>query len=214
MNTSRDATDTTRYYGLYLVWIKDPAKWNRYRELVAPIARRYGTVERSLRGTTIYFEGRTAPDVVNVVHSPSQKAFEQLDRDPEFQRIVHLRDESTELVSVFGDPIAGEVSSNAGQRAYVVEIAKFGAEGAAGYRRYEAEATPLLRRYGYHVERVFSVRGPSEGLPFQPDLVKVAYFEQPDGMARVESDPEHARIEGLYPSAVAQSVWIFGTAAH
>jgi len=39
--------------------------------------------------------------------------------------------------------------------------------------------------------------------------VKVAYFDQRDGMERMEKDPDHARIESLYPQAVAQAVWVF-----
>jgi len=48
--------------------------------------------------------------------------------------------------------------------------------------------------------------------PLRPDLVKVAYFEQSDAMTRMESDPEHAHIEAIYPAAVPASIWIFAKA--
>ena len=117
--------------------------------------------------------------------------------------------------SVHGESVAGAVSSGGlDQRMYLVEIAQFGPGGAAAYRRYEAESEPVLHRYGYHVERVFKARDHSEGVPLDPDLVKVACFDEADGMARMERDPEHARIESLYPTVVKASIWMFGTVAH
>lgn len=204
---------SSRVYSVYLIWIRDREKWDRYRELVAPIARRYGAVERSLVPNKVYFEGHTAPDLVNVVYSDSGAQLDNLAKDPAFQRIVHLRSESVDMMSVHADAIGGAVSNAAiERRAYLLEIAQFGPEGAAGYQRYESESEPVLRRYGYHVERVLRVHERSPGFAFEPQLVKVAYFEEADGMAKMEADAEHARIEALYPLAVKASIWIFASA--
>jgi len=95
-------------------------------------------------------------------------------------------------------------------RSYVVEAARFGPRGVDAYRRYEKEADALLSRYGYHVERVLEPDSVS-GFPFTPDVVKVAYFEEADGMQKAHADPAHHAIESeLYPAAVQQSVWVLG----
>lgn len=212
MHAESEKASQPRHYGVYLIWIKDPDKWQRYRELAAPIARRYGAVERTLRADKIFLEGRTPPDLVNIVYSPSRADFAKLDDDEAFRKIVHLRTESTDLMYLQGESLAGEVSQEGiDQRMYLVEIANFGPAGAPAYHRYEAESEPVLQRYGYHVERVLNVREHSPGWPFEPDLVKVSYFDQRDGMSRMEADPEHGRIEALYPSVVKDSIWIFAT---
>jgi uncharacterized protein (DUF1330 family) len=202
-----------RIYQVHFIWIRDAAKFAHYGELVAPIASRYGAIERTIEPEKIYLEGRAKPDLVNVVYYDSEAQFEAFPHDPEFQKIVHLRSESTDLLSVAGEAVEGTAPGSDGlaRRLYLVEIARFGAEGYDGYRRYEAEAEPVLRRYGYHVERVIRVKSAS-GAPFRPDLVKVVYFSERDGMARMETAPEHARIEGLYPAAVPESIWVFGPA--
>jgi hypothetical protein len=51
----------------------------------------------------------------------------------------------------------------------------------------------------------------ASGFPFQPDLVKVTYFDTLDGMERLHGDSAHQRIENeLYPAAVQRSVWVVG----
>lgn len=201
----------TRYYQVVFLWTKDPAKFGRYLELATPVVDRYGgALERMLMPDVIYAEGVQKPDIVNIVYYDSREAFHALHQDPDFKKIVHLRSESVDLFAIDGAPLTGAVSSEAlNKRLYLLEVAKLRA-GLAGYRRYEEQADPVMSRYGYHVERVMSAEDAS-GFSFRPDIVKVAYFDEQDGMERMHKDPEHGRIENdLYPSAVEKSVWVIG----
>jgi uncharacterized protein (DUF1330 family) len=204
------SSETQRYYQVVFIWMKDPTKFRHYLELMSPIVQRYGGgLERMLSPEVIYAEGIAKPDTINVVFYDSRDAFVAFTQDPELQKIVHLRSESIDMVAIGGLPIRGQVTDERlDERIYAVEMARFGSSGAAGYRAYEEQAGPIMQRYGYHVERVLAPDAVS-GLPFTPDIVKVAYFDSPDGMDRVRRDPAHHRIESeLYPSAVERSVWV------
>lgn len=209
--TPQDAA-LSRYYQVVLIWMKDPVTFGRYTTLLEPVVRPYGGgLERMLIPNTIYAEGMPKPDIVNIVFYDSPAAFAAFDKDPEFAKIVHLRSESIEMASVAGLPAGGEVTqADVGERLYLVEVARFGPQGAKGYQDYEQQAEPVMRRYGYHVERRLAPDSAS-GFPFQPDLIKVAYFDSPDGMEQFHNDAAHQRIESeLYPTAVQQSIWVVG----
>jgi uncharacterized protein (DUF1330 family) len=202
----------SRYYQVVFIWMKDPVKFGRYRELLGPVVQRYGgDLERMLAPDTIYAEGMRKPDIVNIVFYDDRDAFTAFNKDPEFENIVHLRSESIDMASVAGLPIGGMVTqAELGKRLYLVEVARFGPQGAQGYQHYEAQAEPVMNRYGYHVERRLSADSVA-GFPFKPDLVNVAYFDSPDGMERFHTDAAHHHIENeLYAAAVQQSIWVVG----
>jgi uncharacterized protein (DUF1330 family) len=204
----------SRYYQVVFIWMKDPATFGRYAALVEPVVRPYGGgLERRLIPDAIYAEGMAKPDIVNIVFCDSRAAFAAFEQDPEFAKIVHLRSESIDMASVAGVPTDGEVTqTDVADRLYLVEVVRFGPQGAKGYQDYEDQAEPVMHRYGYHVERRLTPDSAS-GFPFQPDLVKVAYFDSPDGMERFHTDPAHPRIENeLYGAAVEQSIWVVGRA--
>ena len=200
----------SRYYQVVFIRMKDPPKFQRYLKLMGPIVRRYGgSLERQLAPESIYAQGVEKPDTINVVFYDSPEAFTAFNQDPEFKSIVHLRSESIDMVAIGGMPAGGEIiEGRLAERVYTIEIARFGANGVSGYRSYEEQAEPIMRGYGYHVERALTPDAVS-GLPFTPDVVKVAYFDGADGLDRLHGDPAHPRIETeLYPSAVTQSVWV------
>jgi uncharacterized protein (DUF1330 family) len=205
---------TNRYYQVVLITVKDPPMFRRYAELLAPVVRKYGGArERLIHPDAVYGDGVSKPDLVNVVYYDSKEAFTAFAQDPAFREIVHLRTSSIHMVAIEGPPIAGAVTDEGiADRSYLVEIARFGAGGAAAYHAYEAETAELYARHGLHVERALGVDG-AAGLDFRPDVVKVAYLDHPDGMARMHADPAHVRIEKeVYPRAAARSVWIAGRA--
>ena len=212
MSADSMVTASGRYYQLVFIWMKDPEKFGRYLEAMKPVVQRYGgALERMVAPDAIHADGMAKPDIVNVVFYDDQDAFVAFNRDPEFQRIVHLRSESIGMASVGGLAVRGSVTSEGlGKRLYLVEVARYGPQGVSGYRRYEDQAEPVMSRHGYQVERVLSPHSTS-GFPFEPDVVKVAYFDSPDGMDRMHHDPAHRHIENeLYPAAVQQSVWVTG----
>lgn len=204
-----------RYFQLALLWIRDAATFARYAELVTPIVKPYGAgLERQFRPATIYAQGMELPGVINLVYYDSRAAYRAFTEDPAFKAIVHLRTESITMASVEGTTIRiGAPQPQGAQRHWLIELARFGAGGVEAYQAYEREAEPVMERYGYAVDRVFQPDSHG-GLPFAPDLVKVASFESAAGMERMHQDPAHARIEhDLYPAAVADSVWIVANAA-
>lgn len=208
--TARD----DRYYQIVFIWMRDPETFARYQKLAAPVVSRYGgALERMLLPETIYADGMGKPDIVNIVFCDSREAFVAFGLDPDFQRVVPLRSASIEMVAVDGVPMRGVVTQDGiAQRTYLVEVARFGPLGMKGYIDYEAQTEPLMRRYGYHVERVFTPDAEAgSGFPFRPDLVKVAYFDDQSGLDRWHEDAAHQRVEReLYPAAVEQSIWVTG----
>jgi uncharacterized protein (DUF1330 family) len=208
--TNETPSSPPKYHQIVLIQLNDAPKFARYIELMAPIVRRFGgALERALAPEALYGEGFTKPDAINVVHYDSRDAYTSFNEHPDFRAIEHLRSESITMASVGGVAVRGEsVSGDASGRLYLLELARFGPAGAVGYRAYEEQAEPLMSRYGYHVERVIQPDS-AAGLPFTPDVAKVAYFDAPDGMERLHLDPAHERIEKeLYPAAVAESIWV------
>jgi uncharacterized protein (DUF1330 family) len=203
---------TSRYYQVVFIWMKDPITFGRYRELLGPVVQRYGgDLERMIAPDTLYAEGMRKPDIVNIVFYDNRDAFAAFNRDPEFKQIVHLRSESIDMASVAGVPIGGMVTQDElEKRLYLVEVARFGPQGAKGYQHYQEQAEPVMKRYGYHVERRL-VPDSVSGFPFKPDLVNIAYFDSPDGMEQFHTDAAHQHIENeLYGAAVQQSIWVVG----
>lgn len=204
-----------RHYQLVFIWPKDPPTFADYARRVTSVVEAHdGRLDRQIVPTTFYGEGLAQPAIINLVSNPSAAQFDAFHRDPRFLEVVPMRARSIDMAAADGD--AERVEAGTGDphaRHYLVELAAFGPGGEAAYRAYEAEAEPVMARYGYHVECVFRPRV-AKGFPFVPDLVKVAYFEQADGMARMHGDPAHARIEQeLYPQAVRTSIWAMGTSS-
>lgn len=201
------------YMQLFLIWVRDRDLFDRYQRKVATVARRYGDIERSLSPQEIYGDGLSLPDIANITIAPSKASLDAMHADPQFQAVVGMRTGSTDLVRVAGPARSGTVHShNLEARLYLVEIAAFGFGGEEGYRSCERESDAFMSPYGYHVEREFGV-DEADGLPFRPDLVKVAYFDDPASMQRMHHNPDHSRIEhDLYGAAVAHSLWLVGKA--
>lgn len=202
-------------YQLVLLWLRDAPRFETYCELAAPVVRPYGgALDLQVLPTAIYADGLERPDVVNLVHYASRVAYRDFLRDQRFLDIVHLRSSSVSMISVEGESIReGDVPAPGADAVYLVEIARFGSAGALAYRKYEEEAEPVFARYGYRVGRVLRPES-SAGLAFTPDIVKVAYFDSAEGLARLHADPAHGRLEGeLYPAAVDASVWLVGSSA-
>jgi uncharacterized protein (DUF1330 family) len=213
---SHDTPRSDRYHQVVLLWNHDAAKFSRYQELVAPIVAPHGgRLDRQLRPVQAFGDGLTLPDTINLVSNPTRDAFDAFNRDPRFQEIVHLRTESITMMAASGPALRGALSLDEEQppgRVYLLELAQLGPRGLDGYLAYEREAEPTLARYGYHVALVFRPDA-AQGLPFKPDLVKLAYFDAQDGMDRMHGDPRHAHIENeLYPAAAPRSLWIVGSA--
>jgi uncharacterized protein (DUF1330 family) len=206
------STDADFYYQLVLLWLEDAACFETYCQLLHPVVEPYGgALDVQLRPNAIYGAGLERPDVVNFVHYSSRAAYGEFLRDQRFRDIVHLRSTSTRMLSVEGTSSESARGRPAKRGAlHVIEIARFGPGGTSAYRQYEEEAEPVMARYGYHVAH--ELRPDSAvGFGFEPDLVKIAYFDSQESMDRLNGDPAHSRIETeLYPAAVAESVWIIG----
>jgi uncharacterized protein (DUF1330 family) len=203
-----------RFYQVVLISVRDMDLFERYQTAVAPVALEYGGVERQLLPEQVYAEGVPRPDIVNIVYGRSPDSVQRLNADPRFQAVVAMRSDSIDMISITGTSDGATVSDEGlADRLYLVELARFGPGGEAAYRAYEREAEDFMAPFGYHVERVIRPDGAGDGLPFRPDLIKIAYFDDSAAMDRMHADPGHARIEGeLYTAAVAESVWLVARA--
>lgn len=201
------------YMQAVLVWVHDQERFGEYIEAMGPVAGKYGgALHQMVAPADVYAASFGRPDILNVVSYSSKEDLETFESDPEFLAVKPLRTESINLLSVEGRPIHGEVGNDKpDDRYYVVEYARFGAGGRARYTEYEQEAAAFLEPFGYQVEWVIAVDTADSELPFQPDIIKVAYFENEDRFKAAHEAPGHDQIEGeSYNAAVAESLWVIG----
>jgi uncharacterized protein (DUF1330 family) len=203
-----------RSYQVVLISVRDADLFERYQTAVAQVALEYGGIERQLLPQQVYADGVQRPDIVNIVYGHSPDYLQRLDADPRFQAVVSMRSNSIDMISITGTSDRATVSNEGlADRLYLMELARFGPGGEAAYRAYEREAEDFVAPFGHHVERVIRPDGIGDGLPFRPDVIKIAYFADGAAMDRMHADPGHARIEGeLYTAAVAESVWFVARA--
>jgi uncharacterized protein (DUF1330 family) len=196
-----------RWYQLVLIWLRDPARFQRYLEALAPVVTRYGgAADQVFRPTAIHADGLKLPDAVNLVHYDSREAFDAFSADPGFQRIKPLREESIDMLAFDGTLRQCTPAAPDPRRVFGIEIARLAGDGA-GYRRYEREGEPAMRPYGHHVDYVLDVQASPPGRPH--DLVKISSFPAEADRARFERDPAHQAIETvLYPLAVESVIWL------
>jgi uncharacterized protein (DUF1330 family) len=202
-----------RFYQVVLIWVHKPELFAQYAEAVAPVVGEYGgRLDRMLAPREVYGDGIELPHIVNIVSYESKEAFETFEKDPAFLRVEPKRAESIDFVSVDGFQTAGAARAGGEpERLYMVELAAFGGGSEAAYRDYESEADAFMAPFGFHLEWEIGTDASSDGLPFRPDLARVAYFDDSSGFEKAHAAPGHERIEGeLYAKAVDQSLWIVG----
>lgn len=215
---SPEKEEKGKYYQVVMIWLKDPAKFQEYGQKMGPIVARYGgNGERILTPVESFYGGKTGqgltkPDMVNVVYYDSKEAYDNFENDPEFLKIKHLRSESIRMVAIGGKVKEGELKSGKVQdRLYMIEFGYFKDEGKA-YKAYQKASKGFNQRVGLNSERVLvpdQVWGDIE----LPDLVTIKYIDQASDKSRMESDPDHSKIEELYGAAMRDLIWIEGKAA-
>lgn len=207
-----------KYYQIVMIWLKDPAKFQEYGQKMAPIVSKYGgNGERIITPVESFYGGKTGgglsqPDMVNIVFYDNKEAYENFENDPEFKKIEHLRSESIKMVAIGGKATGGELKSgNTSQRLYMIEVGYFNDNGK-NYKAYEKASKGFNKRLGLNKERVLipdQVWGNIE----MPDLVTVKYIDNAADKSKMESDPDHSKIEELYGKAMKDLIWIEGKAA-
>jgi uncharacterized protein (DUF1330 family) len=197
------------YHQLVFIWIRDPAMFAEYLRELPPIVARYGgAADLSLRPTTIWADGLTQPDIVNLVHYDDRAAYQRFNSDPDFMRIEPLRAGSVDLLTYEGYLTTSDPSAGAPGRVYNVELAGYRDRIGEAYRTYEERGEARMREYGYHIEYVLAAETAPAGRP-RPDLIKISSF--PDEAARTafDADPAHGEIEEkLYPAATDHVIWL------
>jgi hypothetical protein len=178
-----------RYHQLVIIWLRDPATFQKYLRLLPPIVARYGgAADLSLRPTSIATDGVRLPDIVNLVHYDDQQAFERFGADPDFAQIEPLRARSVDLWTFEGRlTYANPSSDQAADRVYDVELVDGGDEPATVAPRRES---------GYEIEYLLTPETAPAGIR-RPDLIRIASF------------PSAAHL-----SAVKDTAWLTGTALH
>lgn len=96
---------------------------------------------------------------VNLAHFDNRAAFDRFHADPRFLALGALLAGAAHVSWLAGTSVdEAAVDRDVARRPYMVEIARFGLGGEQAYRSYEAEAEPIMRAYGYHVERVLHMK--------------------------------------------------------
>lgn len=209
-----------KYYQVVLIWVKDPAKFQEYGEKMGPIVSKYGGAgERIITPVSSFFGGSKAkdmesPHMVNIVYYDSKESYEQFEKDPEFKKIVHLRDESIEMAGIGGFVEGGDlVINDVANRLYMIEFAYYSDEKGKSFKKYEKEAKSYYEKYRLRNERILTPDNVFGGFEM-PDKVSIKYIENKDDKPLMEQDGDHGRIEQLYGEAIRDLVWIEGQAAY
>ncbi len=98
-----------KLYAVMLLWVRDPEMFAEYQEQAKPIIAKHGMhIERWLVTKNIDGNGMERPDEIVVTWFENAAAKDALEHDPEFQKVVEIRDKAVKLVaitakSVFGD---------------------------------------------------------------------------------------------------------------
>lgn len=204
---------TDRYYQVVLIWMKDANLFAEYGQSVGPVVAKYGgSLERMLAPQDIQGGDVSVPDIVNIVYYDSEDAYAAFERDPEFLEIKQKRTDSIDMLALEGHSSLGSVvEGGEPERLYLLELADFGSDGEAGYRRYVQRADAFMSPYGFHVEREIAVRRFDDGLGVAPNVARVTYFDEGDGLEKAHSVPGHEELEAGYNAAVGKSLWLVGS---
>ena len=208
-----------KYYQVVMIWVKDPAKFQKYGELMGPIVSKYGgRGERILTPVSTFYGGETGkslsqPHMVNIVYYDSKEAYEKFEKDPEFLKIKSMRDESIEMAGIGGTSLAGElIKGGVEDRLYMIEFAYYSDKKGSAYKKYEQGSQGFSQRLGLKKERVLKPDN-SFGNIDMPDMVTVKYLEKESDKPNMEKDQDHSKVEELYGAAIRDLIWIEGKAA-
>jgi antibiotic biosynthesis monooxygenase (ABM) superfamily enzyme len=80
----------------------------------------------------------------------------------------------------------------------------------AEFRRFETEASRIMRRHGGRIDRVIRPTGPAQGGDL-PHEVHVVSFANPAGLDAYRADPELAALAPLRAAAIARTRVTMGT---
>ena len=212
-------TEKERYYQVVLIWVKDPDKFQKYGELLGPIVSKYrGAGERIITPVSTFSAGSKAdqmeaPHMINIVYYDSKEAYERFERDPDFLKIKHLREESIEMAGIGGEVLGGTLQSGAvSDRLYMIEFAYYADESGKAFEQYEKKTARYYQRHKLMKERVLNPDDVFGGIAM-PDLVTIKYLEDEKDRSAMESDAEHATVEKLYGESIRDLIWIEGKAA-
>ncbi len=98
-----------KLYAVMLLWVRDPELFAEYQEQAKPIIAKHGMhIERWLVTENIDGDGMERPDEIVVTWFENAAAKDALEHDPEYQKVMEIRDKAVKLVaitakSVFGD---------------------------------------------------------------------------------------------------------------
>ncbi len=207
-----------KYYQVVFIWVKDPEKFQKYGQLMGPIVSKYGGAgERIITPVSSFYGGKTGknmepPHMVNIVYYDSKESYKSFSNDPEFKKIVHLRDESIEMAGISGEVLGGDLTpGEVAQRLYMIEFAYYNDNGK-GFRQYEKASKGYYDKYELRNERILK---PDEvfGNIEMPDQVTIKYLSNENNRSAMESDKDHSNIEEMYNASIRDLIWIEGKAA-
>ncbi|WP_223034075.1 DUF1330 domain-containing protein [Hanstruepera marina] len=215
--TTIDVED--KYYQVVLIWVKDPLKFREYGEKMRPIVQKYGgSTERMINPVTSIYSGSygsslSQPNILNIVYYHNKEAYENFNKDPEYQSLIPLRDEAIDIVGVGGKSIEGKlIKGEASKRLYMIEFSYFSDSDGSKYKLYKKNSLEFYNRNGVELERSIAPSEVFGNIIDLPNIVNISYIKSGDS-SQLQKDSEHHSIQGAFRQAVSNTVWIEGKAA-
>lgn len=203
-----------------LFYLKDgqSQQFEKLRSRGNVLLEKYGArIERVIKPTMVAQGEIELPDEIHFAVYPNKEALAAFNQDPEFLQLKQ------EVVAPSVERMVGFVTHNSdfeytreigdSKKTYGIALVYF-KEGQAyeeQFAAYHDEACAIIPEFGTHFER-FLVPFDSKGDFAQPNEVHRFYFESPEGMQQMGSDP---RMQKLFPkrdAALSNLVFILGEA--
>ncbi|MDC6365698.1 MULTISPECIES: hypothetical protein [Flavobacteriaceae] len=184
------------------------------------LLEKYGAkIERVIKPQMVAVGELDLPDEIHFAVYPNQAAKEAFDKDPEFLKLKQ------DYLATSVEKMFGFVTNNDPDFKFFREIGdatktygvaliyyKEGKQYQEQFTEYHNAACEIIPEFGTHFERFLIPFGAANDLVEQPSEIHRFYFDSPEGMQNMVSDP---RMQALFPkrdASLKNLVFIIGEA--
>lgn len=208
-----------KLYLVALVYIKPgmEAQFEKYKEKARPIVRRHGGhFERLIQPTMLAKGDLKLPSEIHIAYFDNPAGFETLSADHEYQKLVPLREAALENAIFFPSRVSDfEFKREVGDSTKSFGVAlinyKEGAQYKSQFAAYHQKACEIMPEFGAHFERFLDPVKVIGDLK-KPDEIHVFYFDSPEGLKQMGSDPRMQQLFPLRDEALSELNFVIGKA--